>query len=817
MHKKPEILSPAGSMDALRAAVAAGCDAIYMGGVRFGARAYADNPDEEELIQAIQYCHLYGVKLYMTVNTLLKEEELETLPEYIAPFYRAGLDAAIVQDVGVMRCLHQYFPELALHASTQMTLTMGKGIEEYLAPYGVTRIVPARELSLSELRQMRQDTERELEVFVHGALCYCYSGQCLMSSMQGGRSGNRGRCAQPCRMPYRMEGQKRYMLSPKELCALPHIGEMIEAGIDSFKIEGRMKRPEYTAFVTAMYRKHRDLYCELGRESYAAWREENRHEWQEDLRGLAELYNREGFTDGYLTDSAADMLSSGRPKHGGVFIGRVRSVQRQQALIHLERDIEPQDVVEFRSASGETQYEYTVGQSQPAGESVWARFQKGSRIREGDGVYRTRHPKLLNKIAGEYLEGPKKLGIEGHFYAEAGKAIRLECRRDGATVRVEGIVAEAAKSRPAAEDEVRRVLMQTGDTPFMFTKLQLELQGELFLPVGELKRLRREALQKLMDALQGASKRSFHSIHGAEEGGVPISASHGVGEVGLSASASRSRNVDLQRSPERDAAPQLSVSAAVMRWEQLEAVLADGHVSEVIVRDEELTQEELAEAVGRIKQAGKRVVLAMPTIVRVQTFARYEAWLPAVRSLCPDGYLIRNLESLYFLRNRLGVPADLIRTDANLYIMNASAKEWWREQGIISYTAPWELTEKELLSLPEPHAMQWICYGKIPLMVSAQCIRRNFLQCRSGKGSGTLTPFRGEQGRRYTAASYCKNCYNVIYKEEPFMVCPEESFRKRWDQCRYEFTTESGREVREVLEGRMPETVSRGHFDRGVQ
>ncbi len=251
----PEILAPAGSMESLYAAVNAGCDAVYMGGSMFGARAYADNPDSDNLLYAIDYCHLHGVKLYLTVNTLLKEEELmDRLYNYILPYYKAGLDAAIVQDTGVIYMLHQWFPGLALHASTQMTLVTGIGAD-MLKDYGITRIVPARELSLSELQQMRHDTDAEIEVFVHGALCYCYSGQCLFSSLLGGRSGNRGRCAQPCRLPYStvLNGKKQdsYILSMKELSTLPYLDKLIETGADSFKIEGRMKKPSYTALVTS--------------------------------------------------------------------------------------------------------------------------------------------------------------------------------------------------------------------------------------------------------------------------------------------------------------------------------------------------------------------------------------------------------------------------------------------------------------------------------------------------------------------------------------------------------------------------------------
>ena len=293
--KVPEILAPAGSMESLKAAVAAGCDAIYIGGSRFGARAYADNPEKDEMLSAIEYCHLHGVKIYMTVNTLLKDREMDELYPFLKPYYEAGLDAVIVQDIGVLKNIHEWFPDIEIHASTQMTLTMGVS-DKLLKKYGVTRMVPARELSMEELVQMRKDTSLEMEVFVHGALCYCYSGQCLFSSMLGGRSGNRGRCAQPCRQQYLVDGKKcgigEYVLSPMELSNLPYIAEMIECGIDSFKIEGRMKRPEYTAFVTAMFRKYTDLYVELGKDGYRDYIKTNRAEFENDICHLKEIYNR---------------------------------------------------------------------------------------------------------------------------------------------------------------------------------------------------------------------------------------------------------------------------------------------------------------------------------------------------------------------------------------------------------------------------------------------------------------------------------------------------------------------------------------------
>ena len=262
-----ELLAPAGDLDCFMAAIYAGADAIYVGGSSFGARAYAKNFSEEELLSAIRMAHLYEKKVYMTVNTLVKEAELKKLPAFLQPYYEEGLDGVIVQDLGAVSLIRRMFPELEIHASTQMTIT-GAGAANYLKNYGVTRIVPARELSLVELKRLKAETGLELETFIHGSMCYCYSGQCLYSSMLGPRSGNRGRCAGPCRLPYQVQADGRmisakeepYQLSLKDLCTLPILPKLIEAGIDSFKIEGRMKTAAYVSFVTSMYRKYIDLY-----------------------------------------------------------------------------------------------------------------------------------------------------------------------------------------------------------------------------------------------------------------------------------------------------------------------------------------------------------------------------------------------------------------------------------------------------------------------------------------------------------------------------------------------------------------------------
>ena len=314
MNRDVEILAPAGSMECLRAAVAAGADAIYLGGTKFGARAYAQNLSEEDLVQAIEYVHIHGRKIYMTVNTLLKDRELNELYAYLLPYYKAGLDGVIVQDIGAVKFIGEYFPEMPVHASTQMTITNTLGAD-FLKRYGITRVVPARELSLKEIRDMKKQTGLEMECFVHGALCYCYSGQCLLSSMIGGRGGNRGQCAQPCRLPYQTEGKKPAdLMSLKDLCTIDILPELIDAGIDSFKIEGRMKQPEYVYTVVKMYRKYADQYLKLQKEGKG---KSSYHVSEADKRELLATYQRRGYCEGYYYQhNGKDMVSLKRPKNG---------------------------------------------------------------------------------------------------------------------------------------------------------------------------------------------------------------------------------------------------------------------------------------------------------------------------------------------------------------------------------------------------------------------------------------------------------------------------------------------------------------------
>lgn len=813
--KKPEVLAPAGSMEGLHAVIAAGCDAVYMGGSRFGARAYADNADEEQLIEAIDYCHLHHVRLYLTVNTLLKNKEIkDALYHFLKPAYEAGLDAVIVQDMGVLRQISRWFPELPIHASTQMALTMGRGLEE-LKSYHVDRLVPARELTLEELWQLRRDTDMELEVFVHGALCYCYSGRCLFSSMFGERSGNRGRCAQPCRMPYRMEeekgGREEYLLSPKELSLLPYLESLIKAGADSLKIEGRMKRPEYAAFVTSIFRKYVDLCTSLSSEEYASYFDSHRKEWQEDRRRLAELYNREGFTAGYLFGEAGSvahrhpgvqggMLASMRPKHGGVKVGTVVSVDRHEVVYRAEREIKPQDVVEFRDGQLRAIYEYTLGKAVKKGEMVRARYKKGVRIPVGSGVYRTKDAGLLEEIREHYMKEGSKLPVKGVFKAREGENAELHIWCDAIHVSCDGGVCQRAQKRPVTKEEVRKCLCQTGNSGFFFEELAVQLEGEFFLPVGELKALRRKALEKMEDALAGQYRRDLPEKESASSLAKEALPS---GQEGY-------------------------LSVSVLQFSQLEAVLAANlpELRVIYLQTECMEKSQLKEAFIRIRQSGREAWLVMPEVLRADVWKSLEDYCDdgGLFSVQWDGYLVKNRESLSFLENVLQSDRAAIRLDSSMYVMNEEAALFWREQGIFRFTLPLELTGTELSELKRRCGTmdgELIVYGKLPLMVSAQCVVANKEQCvfgRKGLENG-VRKFTDQKGRGFLAVNFCKYCYNVIYQEKPLDIRGKVAQHKLLAGAsrRLSFTLETPREVAEILKGRETGDSTLGHFERGIE
>lgn len=823
--KKIEILAPAGSYEALKGAVNAGCDAVYIGGTFFGARAYAKNLSQEELLRAIDEVHIHGKKLYLTANTLVKEREMESLLEYIRPYYCQGLDGVIVQDLGVLSCLHESFPKLPLHASTQMTLTDTEGLAA-LKDLGVVRAVLSRELSLEEISRIAGETDLELEAFVHGALCVCYSGQCLMSSMIGGRSGNRGRCAQPCRQPYSLKkdhavcskAQAPYLLSPKDIYTLDLIPSLVEAGITSFKIEGRMKRPEYAAYTSFLYRKYTDLYLELGSKGYEAYVIKNNALFEADKLALMDLYNRGSFTNGYYKRyHGPDMMSMELPSHNGVLVGKVTGTNE----ITLSRDVNPQDVLEIRNtqrqSNGDKLLHYTLGTGAKAGQRyrlTMGMGKKASVIKQGDLVYRTKNQMLLSYIEKEFFIKEKKEKIAGRFIGRKGEKIQLSLFFMGLEAVAAGEPADEARNAPVTEEKIREQLIKMGNTPFIMEEMIVELDQDVFFPIGRLNELRRRAVALLLEKITKKYRRTGSLVLPAVKKPVDSTCSHMEGKAGH-------RKIPL--------------SVSVVTEDQLKAALSFEEVKRIFVSMASFSPGKQEEAIERIQKSGKEACLAFPSVFRRKDQIKAEQELLTEQKrwrLNPNGFLIHNLEELSWIRRHLkedGGKKHLI-LNYTLYSYNQKAAETLRKLGGSILTAPVELNFSELSELCLKKA-EFIVYGYQPLMTTAQCLVQNTTGCRNGFYEPPMN-YQLTDGKKHSffVVPYCRFCYNTIYNGLPFSAL---DLKKEIDQLypeslRLDFSLESGDEAFGVLKefasvfchnkertaGNSPAT--KGHLRRGV-
>ena len=513
----PEILAPAGSFEALKAAVSAGADAVYAGGSFFSARAFAGNFDTDSLVDAIGYCHLRDVKLYMTVNTLLKDDELKRLTEYVGPFYEAGLDAVLVQDLGAAAVLSENFRDLPLHASTQMSISSAYGAE-YLKTLGFTRIVPARELKLSEIKSIKEKVDIEIETFVHGAMCYAYSGKCLFSSFAGGRSGNRGRCAQPCRQLYTAAGKREHAMSLKDMCAVEILPELIDAGIDSFKIEGRMKNPSYVAASVNAYKLARDFYLEQAvnesgqdkpeTEKTGSGLSSAENEKYKAMAGklkdeLADIYNRGGFYPGYYhTENGPSMFAFERPNHNGTKIGCVENVKGPDVFIRLSKDLSAGDVVEIRTDAEDI--ELTSNADGAEGGIISLKGKNIRKIKKGNSVYRTRNNKLLDDIAEKIISKEKQVKVKAFVKAKTEKPLEITLFEgsDGnlpSAATVKGDAVRQAEKRPTEKNELLDKLLKTGGMEICVDAAEIEIDEDAFVPMSEFNNLRRKAAEEFCD------------------------------------------------------------------------------------------------------------------------------------------------------------------------------------------------------------------------------------------------------------------------------------------------------------------------------
>ena len=749
--KELELLAPAGSLKTLKAVIHAGADAVYLGGSMFGARAYANNFNEEELLEAIRFGHIHGRKIILAVNTLLKEYELGQLYDYLRPYYEAGVDAVIVQDMGVMEFIKTHFPNLPIHTSTQMTITNVEGAR-LLKEQGVERVVTAREMSLEEIQRIHDEVGVELESFIHGALCYCYSGQCLFSSIIGGRSGNRGRCAQPCRLSYEvLQGEKSLtghhatpILSLKDMCTLPFLYELADHGVYSFKIEGRMKTPEYAAGVVSIYRKYMDSYLDGSRIPVE----------KKDIRALLELGNRGGFTNGYYYHhNDSDMLSGESASHN-----------------------------------------------------------------KSEGV-------LQDNIRREYVDTELKEKIKGKLILNKECPAKIEVQYGKIKVSYQGDMVLVAQNRPLTKEVVTEKITKTGNTPFVFENLEVTMDDDIFMPVNQLNQLRRGALEALEEVLLKPYERTLPEL---------VETSSAETDRQTTGNAIKEKQISgqslSQTSGQQSAGSSTEVRVLIEDAEQLPAVLKADFVDTVYLDCMLYTREnllrKLSEDIDRVHASGKKAFYVFPFIFRQQTSLFYEKIMPELKKLPLDGIMVRSLDEIAFIKEWGNENWQMV-SDSNLYTYSNEAAEYFYRLGMIQDTIPVELNRKEILRR-ENSRSEMIIYGRLPLMITAQCIHKNTLGCMH---QHKVLNLKDRYSVHFPVKNFCSECYNVIYNSIPVCLFKEDVTVKKIAPAavRLSFTTETEEETEQILTiygdiyknggilGQMPMECTNGHFKRGVE
>ncbi|MBO4889628.1 MAG: U32 family peptidase [Lachnospiraceae bacterium] len=712
---KVELLSPAGDMECFIAAVNAGADAVYLGLKRFGARAGARNFTQEELKRALDIAHIFDSKIYLTVNTLFKDEEMEDLYDLLHDPYINGLHGVIVQDTGVMSYIAEQFPLLPIHVSTQAGITSSDGAK-YLSGLGVSRIVPARELGLTEIRKLKKESGLEIECFIHGSMCYSYSGKCLLSSFIGGRSGNRGRCAQPCRLLY----DSSYPLSMKDMCTIDIIPELIDAGISSFKIEGRMKSASYVYGVTSIYRKYIDCYLRGERYEVSG----------EDRDRLISLYTRSGNCGGYyFTHNDKEMITPDSPSY------------QSSADVVCESDVIMPPVMDVSISCS---------------------------IRENE-------PALISVYNDRY-------------------------RVDVTT----GVFAQKAQNRPLTRDDVTGQLCKCGGTTFTITNIDLTLDGNVFLPKSAVNEIRRSGLDAFKDEILSKHLRS---------------------DITRSAVLHRD-HTEQDRSEEGTTSPEVNVS--VLTEEQLGIALAcsAGRITIPMHLYERVCKE------SRFDPGNRKIFIALPYIIREEEKSagrsRITDLVGRIRgSRSVAGFYVSNHESVNILRDAGN--DGIMAGDIHMYAYNSRAYDFYRDNGIDIMTVPVELNKHELRKRGI-RGEELIIYGRIPVMVSANCIRKTQTQCNR-KSEGNTLHITDRKGEKLFVMCECNGCTNTIYNSAVLSISDEKDLFDilRPSSVRLSFTDESPVEMKRILDTyfanrtasgatgvKLTDRYTKGHIKRGV-
>ncbi len=832
-----ELLAPAGSREALTAAVENGADAVYLAGARFGARAYAENFDEDGLREAVRYAHLRNVAVHVTVNTVVDDEEFPALADYLRFLEDAGADAVLVQDLGAARLAAKVAPGLPLHASTQMTVHSLDGVHA-LEELGFSRVVLSREMSLAEIRKICAESRAEIEVFAHGALCVCYSGQCLMSSIIGGRSGNRGRCAQPCRLPYELvdeEGREvtggnagKFLLSPRDLKTIELLPELIDAGVASLKLEGRMKRPEYVAVAVSAYRGAVDRVL-AGVSEEAAAREADRR--------LTQIFNRDFTTAYLLKNPGREMMSDRRPNNRGLLAGRVVSYDpgTKRVRVKLAESLARGDQADVWVKTGGRVTE-TVRDMEDAGGCSIDRGFAGDEVtfplaraaHPHDRVFCVYDSALSEEARASYTgPGKRRIPIRLEVTAAAGEPFAVTassgdgCRGEARSE----YICPLAEKRPLNRETLEKQMERLGTTAYALEALEAHIGEGVMVPMSVMNETRREALSKLDEArLAGFALR-----RAAAAGRISVPAQGKEQENRRRPQGSRPLLIVHADTPEK-------AKAAVRAG-------ADGVLYGGDTYDHHLTTpEEYREVWEFLRSAGASVSLASPRIIRDGFAPALVPLFKVLETAPPDMVFVHHLGALRLVRKYTDLP---VRSDFSLLAYNGQTVRELAALGFSGVTLSPELNFTQIAALAQESILPLECvvHGRLELMVSAYCAPGSFLG-NVGTGACSAPCTRGRfflkdrTGALFPVATDA-GCQMHVLNSKTLSMLPHAGRFARLgiDRLRidgrymtvretdgivrgYREFLECGEELTEVQKDRARQMegseVTRGHYFRGV-
>lgn len=767
------MLSPCGNFDCVKAAVNNGADAVYLGGRLFNARAYASNFDDETLERVCDLCHSFQVKVYVTVNTLYKDEEFEALIPFVDGLYAMGVDGLIMQDLGAIALVRKYWPELPIHASTQLTANSLDDVKAFEA-MGLTTAVLSRELNLKEISYIAANTNMRIETFIHGALCVSYSGQCLMSSVLGNRSGNRGRCAQNCRLCYdllcgREKTTEGRLLSTKDICTLPLLPELLKTGVASLKIEGRMKSPEYVAGVTGIYRKYLDLF--YSGKPYVVG--------PEDILTLQQLFNRGTFSRGYLkTHSGMEMMCPTHPKHWGVYAGKVLSYDRkkQLAAIRFEKSMVPGDGIEVRTDDEEGTGTYL---NKPAEAGQKAVVSVRGEIRENQEVWQTYDKRLMDALKPRYEMMTRKVPLEAAVSLRAGKPAQLRLTTAGLTAEVKGDIPSAALNQPLTVESVSAQIGKLGNTIFRAERIDADVEDGLYLNKSSLNSLRNTAIELLHNELISLRK---------SEKKYPV--------------------VSLPESDNSKTQPSLSVF--IKNIAQSEAILQSDFVKLIYIDMNDILIKDIDKFVNKAHKLNKIIYAKFPRIWREYIKVNISDSFKLCLDTGVDGWLISNLGHYRAVKDS----GKHFALDITGNVLNSRSYEFWKKLGAESIGLSVEMSREEINELADRSRAEVLAYGRLPLMVTHQCPIGNF----AGKKQNSIHCAKYRHPEAYTLRcgqdifrldTDCKNCICTIETNTPIDIREDinsfkvKTFRLNFDDEDYEETVAVLKFYEKIMMGKV--------------